>query len=86
MIVEAVGESYNVPGVVAELESDVRTLYQNSDPGVARSLIEKLGADYFYIGDYEHSLYGPTSEEKFEQLGKLVFQGSRAKLYELRSR
>jgi uncharacterized membrane protein len=53
---------------------------------VARVLIRKLGADYVYVGDYERSLYVVVAEGKFSQLGRVVYEGQRARLFDVSGR
>ena len=57
-------------------QDDVRTIYQTSDPGQARALLQRYGVDYVVVGPRERAVYGEDGLAKFDSLGDVVFESS----------
>lgn len=69
--------------VLGERQADVDTLYTTTDVSQARSLMQKYGVKYVYIGAAERAAYPPESLAKFGQLGTPVFQQGDVEIYEV---
>lgn len=61
---------------------DVRALYED-DLEKTKRLIEKYNIEYVYIGSLEREKYPLIQEEKFLQLGTLMYQNEETKIYKL---
>ena len=72
--------SYDVP---SPRVADVQTIYTTPDVLTARKFLNKYNVTYVYVGDLERQKYPTLSEEKFKQLGKVVFQIGNSRLYKL---
>jgi len=72
--------SYDEPGKRA---SEVQQIYETSDPQVAKQLLLKYSVRYVIIGKMEKDKYPNLNEEKFNQLGKIVFQQGSTKIYQI---
>lgn len=70
---------------IAATTQEVRTVYQTEDIEEARSILKKYNVKYVYVGDSERSTYA-VREEKFSELGKVVFRSERSVLYEIDGR
>ncbi len=71
--------SFDEPGKRA---ADVKVIYESENLEKVKSLISKYQIDYIYVSDMEKQKY-QVSEEKFEDLGEVVFQSGNSKLYRL---
>ncbi len=71
--------SFDEPGKRA---ADVKTIYESENLEEVKKLISKYQIDYLYIGGAERQKY-QVNEEKFEDLGEVVFQVGNSKLYRL---
>ena len=58
-------------------------LYWTSDLALAKKIIDKYGIKYIYVGDLERSTYSNLDEQKFFQLGRVIFESKGAKLFSL---
>lgn len=72
--------SYNVP---APRITDVQTMYDTTDLQTAEKLLKEYNVKYVYVGDLERQKYPNLDEQKFRQLGHLVFQQGNTRIYEL---
>ena len=63
--------------------SDIRTLYETSDIALTNQLLKKYNVSYVYIGDLERKKYENLQEEKFSQLGKIIFEEKETRIYKL---
>lgn len=61
---------------------DVRALYED-DLEKTKSLIKKYGVSYVYVGDLERTKYPLLQENKFLQLGELIYQNEGVKIYKI---
>ena len=71
--------SYDVP---AGRFQDISTLYETKDLKTAKKIIDKYKISYIYIGGLEKEKY-KISEEKFSELGKLIYSAKEAKIYKV---
>src|SRR3989344_1035121 len=70
-------------GKVAEIDLEVRKIYESKDPEETKLLLNKYGAKYVYIGELERKAYPAIFEEKFYKLGNIVFSSGNSKLFRL---
>ncbi len=63
-------------------EQDIETLYRTSDWKTARSVLEKYGVRYVYLGDLERSTYR-ASEKKFLANLRIAFQEDDVTIFEV---
>lgn len=61
---------------------DVRSLYEDDIPKT-ENLIKKYNIEYVYIGSLERTKYPLLNENKFDLLGKIVYQNETVKIYKL---
>lgn len=72
--------SYDIP---APRITDVKTLYETTDINTIKQLLKKYNVSYIYVGDLEHQKYPNINEEKFNNLGKIIFQSGNTKIYRI---
>ncbi|RJQ35876.1 hypothetical protein C4559_05960 [Candidatus Microgenomates bacterium] len=72
--------TYDIP---APRISDVTTLYETKDVYIARKLIKKYNVSYVFIGDLERQKYINLNEDKFKNLGKLIYKNGLTKIYKI---
>lgn len=72
--------SYDVP---APRITDVKTLYETTNLQTAKSLINEYHIHYVYVGNLEFQKYPDLSEQKFAELGHIVFQHGNTRIYEI---
>lgn len=71
--------SYDIP---ASRFTDITNLYETTDLGEAKKIIDKYNIKYIYIGNLEREKYN-IAEDKFLKIGKIVFYDNEAKIYEI---
>ncbi|MBU3978924.1 hypothetical protein KKE68_04465 [Patescibacteria group bacterium] len=71
-------------GVPAPRITEVKDIYETKDLALTQKLLEKYKVKYVFIGALEYEKYPALDEQKFNKLGKLVFQKDRTKIYELK--
>lgn len=74
-------KTYDVP---APRITDVKTLYETSDKHIAKQLIQKYNISYIFIGDLEKQKYPAMNDEKFLDLGKLMYTNGTTKIYKIK--
>lgn len=62
---------------------DIKRLYETNDLGVAKGLIKKYSVSLVFIGDLEKKKYTELHEDKFNQLGKILYQNKTATIYQV---
>jgi uncharacterized membrane protein len=62
-------------------EQDIETLYLTRDPVEARTILDRYGIAYVYIGPLERSTYRPLVEAKFATLMDVVYQDNDVVIY-----
>ena len=70
-------------GKVAAISGEVRIIYESSDINQTKALLNKYSAKYIYIGDLERKEYPALNEQKFHEIGKIVFSSGDSKLFML---
>ena len=70
-------------GVVASRITDVKTIYETNDTLLAKKLIAQYKVFYVYIGGLERQKYPNLDENKFNQLGKIIFTSGQTKIYKI---
>ncbi len=71
--------SYDTP---SKRFNDITNLYETTDMNLAKGIIDKYNISYIYIGVLENEKY-KISEEKFNKLGKLIYESNDTKIYKL---
>lgn len=64
------------PEAVGKLIPEIQTIYETNDENLTKSLIKKFKIKYVIIGPNEKNKYKNLNEEKFYQIGQLVFISS----------
>lgn len=72
--------AYDEPGKRA---SEVQTIYETKDLNQAGNLLSKYNVRFIVVGGMEKTKYPNLEENKFNQLGKIVFQEGTTKIYQL---
>ncbi|MFH1832758.1 MAG: DUF2298 domain-containing protein [Candidatus Levyibacteriota bacterium] len=72
--------TYDIP---APRIPEVATLYETSDMNSTTDLIKKYNISLVFIGDLERQKYPKLNEQKFQTLGKIIFQGGNTKIYKI---
>lgn len=67
--------------VVAPRRDDVRLMYELEDPEKTRELLTKYGVTYIIVGTLEREKYPLLIEDKFHELGTLVFAWGDTRIY-----
>lgn len=71
--------TYDIP---APRTDEVKTLYESKDLNKTKSLLQKYNVKYIFIGTLEREKYN-IDEEKFQTLGKVVFEDGTTRIYQL---
>lgn len=71
---------YSIP---APRINEVAQMYESEDLGLTRKLLTKYDVKYVFIGTLERQKYPKLNSQKFESLGKKVFQKQETKIYEI---
>ncbi|MDP2638795.1 MAG: hypothetical protein Q8P06_01345, partial [Candidatus Azambacteria bacterium] len=72
--------TYDIP---APRITDVQTLYETDDLKITKNLIKKYNIEFIFLGDLERQKYTKLNENKFEELGTLIFQNGQTKIYQV---
>ncbi len=70
-------------GAVSKVSGDTRTLYETNNALEALQLLEQYHIEYVYIGQLERTTYKNLNEQKFAELGKVVFSVGNSSLYKV---
>ena len=73
--------SYDIP---SPRITEIKDLYETSDIVKAKELIKKHNIEYIFIGNLEYQKHPGLDENKFKQLGEVVFQKDNTKIYKIR--
>lgn len=60
---------------------EVRQIYETTNLKEAEKLVKKYQVKYLFLGSLERKQYPKLSEEKFDQLGEVVFSSGTTKIY-----
>ncbi|HVT01446.1 MAG TPA: DUF2298 domain-containing protein [Patescibacteria group bacterium] len=72
--------TYDIPAPRIE---EVRNLYETQNRDVAKQILTKYKVIYVYVGDLERQKYPNIDEEKFNSLGKIIFQDGNTRIYKI---
>ncbi|MDD2822494.1 MAG: DUF2298 domain-containing protein [Candidatus Daviesbacteria bacterium] len=72
--------SYDEPGKRVE---DVKQLYESEDLNLTNQLIQKYKIKYIFIGALEKQKYTNLNENKFKNLGEIVFENNQTRVYQI---
>lgn len=68
---------------VAKISGEVEKLYVTADLREAQNILNTFKIEYLYVGDMERQTYPTLNEDKFTQLGNLVFESGNSRLYKI---
>ncbi len=74
--------TYDIP---APRIADVETLYETTDIKTAQQLIDSYNISLVFVGDLERQKYELLYEEKFQQLGYVLFEHDTTRIYSMRN-
>lgn len=80
------GFNYSTSDIVKDINQrklDVENIYNSENEFDTKLLLAKYSVKYIYIGDKEREAYPNLNADKFEKLGKLVFQSGESRLYQV---
>jgi uncharacterized membrane protein len=60
---------------------DIATVYSTQDPSLAKLILSKYDISYVVISPQEKASYPNLSEDKFLEIGDLVFSREKARIY-----
>ena len=69
--------------VVSPRIDDVQTLYTTNNLALTKELLKKYKIDYVFISSLEKEKYPDLKDDKFKNLGRLVFSYNETKLYKI---
>ena len=72
--------SYDIP---SPRINDVQTLYETEDLNMTKKLIRKYNIKLVFIGDLERQKYTKLNEDKFQKLGKIIYENGQTIIYKL---
>jgi uncharacterized membrane protein len=74
--------SFDEPAARTEV---VREIYESKDLAKTKALLDKYQVVYIFVGNLEKEKYPQLQEEKFSQLGEIVFSLGETKIYQLKN-
>jgi uncharacterized membrane protein len=69
--------------IVAPRREDVRQIYEEQDIELTRKIIARYQVKYVFIGTIEREKYSALNEEKFAEIGMVVFNQGETKIFRL---
>lgn len=69
--------------VVSPRIEDVKIIYETNNISLAKTLIKKYNVSYIFIGVLERQKYLNLNENKFEKMGKIIYQIGRTKVFKI---
>jgi len=63
----------------------VREIYETEDKEKTKQLLRQYRVKYVFLGNLEHQQYTELDEEKFNQLGEIVFNAGQTKIYQVKN-
>ena len=73
--------SFDEPAARTE---EVREIYESSDLTKTKALLDKYQVVYIFVGNLEKEKYPNLDEQKFNQLGEIVFSSGNTKIYQIK--
>ena len=64
------------PEDLNQRSADIKTIYTSDDAEEVRSLIEKYGVSYIFVGSEEYAKYGTVNTEGIAELGEVVYSSN----------
>ena len=64
---------------------DIQIMYESEDLNVTKNLLQKYDVEYIFIGDLERQKYPNLNEQKWEQLGTVVYENNQTRIIEYAS-
>lgn len=64
------------PEDLNQRSADIKTIYTSDDAEEVRSLIEKYGISYIFVGSEEYAKYGTVNTEGIADLGEVVYSSN----------
>jgi uncharacterized membrane protein len=71
-------------GKVSKVAGDIQKLYETNNLDEVKKIIENYNIEYVYVGKLEREKYLNIFEEKFNQIGELVFKSGENRLYRVK--
>lgn len=62
---------------------DVKDIYETKDLNVAQDLIRKYNVSLVFVGELERQKYISINEEKFQKLGKIIYNNNETRIYQI---
>ena len=72
--------SFDEPALRTE---EVRKIYESKNLEETQTLLGKYKVNYIFVGTLERRSYRQINEEKFSEIGKLIFHEGQTKIYQL---
>lgn len=72
--------TYDIP---APRITDIQTLYETGDINKAKELIKKYKIELVFVGDLERQKYTKFNEDKFKNLGKIIYENGETRIYKI---
>ncbi|MFH1186877.1 MAG: DUF2298 domain-containing protein [Candidatus Levyibacteriota bacterium] len=72
--------SYDIPSPRIE---EVKILYETEDRKKARKIIKKYNIELIFIGELEKEKYQNLNEDKFKDLGKIIYKNPEVNIYQI---
>lgn len=72
--------TYDIPAPRIE---DIKTLYETSDKEKTKELIKKYDIKLIFIGELEKQKYKNLEEDKFKEIGKIIYKNSEVNIYQI---
>lgn len=67
----------------AARQADVQKIYESTDISELKTLLDKYNVKYIIVGDKEYEKYPNINVTNFDQLGEVVFESGKTKIYQL---
>ncbi|MCL5438669.1 MAG: DUF2298 domain-containing protein [Patescibacteria group bacterium] len=74
--------TYDIP---APRINEVKELYEMIDIDLVKQLIDKYKISYVFVGDLEREKYPALYEDKFSEIGKIVYENGQTRIYKINS-
>ncbi|PIZ50251.1 hypothetical protein COY29_00195, partial [Candidatus Woesebacteria bacterium CG_4_10_14_0_2_um_filter_39_14] len=68
---------------IGKRTEEVKEIYEGNDLGKSQQLLAKYQVKFIFLGSLEQQAYPQLKEDKFLQLGKIVFSSNQTKIYQV---
>jgi YYY domain-containing protein len=72
--------TYDIP---APRIPEIEKMYKSQDLKETKTLLKKYSVSFVFIGSLERQKYSEINEEKFESLGKIIYQKGNTKIFKI---